>query len=166
MRSAPLHAPSKRACLQRVHVVSAPSPRPGLPGQSALSAGGRGRHRPLETRAPIALGHRGVGGDAAIGLGLGGGRGRSQVVRWVVVQRVEIREGTLRQQNISHCVLRICFTWFGPLGSGSYRSDKVVKGFRELRNRHAMKSIFYYKNSFPYLRGTTGPDTFLISIIL
>ena len=102
MRPAPLHAPSEWACLQRVHVVSAPSPRPrpGLPGQGALSAGGRGRHRPLQTRAPVALGHRGVGGDAAVGLGLGGGRGRRQVVRWVVVQRVEIREGTLRQQNI------------------------------------------------------------------
>ena len=25
-------------------------------------------------------------------------------------------------------------TWFGPLGSGSYRSDKVVKGFKELEN--------------------------------
>ena len=67
---------------------------------------------------------------------------------------------------ILFCFGYIRFTWFGPLGSGSYRSDRVVKGFRELRNVHAMKSIFYCENSFPHLRGTTGPDTFLISIIL
>ena len=88
---APLHSPGQWACLQSVQVTPL---TPRLPGQGALSAGGRGRHGPLDTRAPIT--HRGVGGDAAVGLRLRGRRSWRQVVRRVVVQRVEIRKGTLR----------------------------------------------------------------------
>ena len=152
VRPAPLHSPGQWACLQRVQVTPL---APRLPGQGALSAGGRGRHRPLETRAPVTLGHRGVGGDAAVGLRLRGRRGRRQVVRRVVVQRVEIRKGTLRQQDSR--LLKYCgssFTWLCPLGSGSYRSDREVKGFRELRN--AIYRILYCQNSL--LTSEAPPD--------
>ena len=54
-------------------------------------------------------------------------------------------------------------TWLGPLGRGSYLSVRVVRGFRELKY-----FMFYILSNILhlYLRGTTGPDTFLISIIL
>ena len=100
MSPAPLHSTCQWACLQSVQVTPL---APRLPGQCALSTGGRGRHGPLETRAPVTLGHRGVGGDAAVGLRLRGRRGRRQVVRRVVVQRVEIRKGTLRDLRYCYC---------------------------------------------------------------
>ena len=74
-----------------------------------------------------------------------------------MVQRVEISEGTLRQENgvslyydILFPEMLIYYTWFVPLGSGSYRSVRVVRGFKELRDVFAlMKIMFYFIHSSP-----------------
>ena len=61
------------------------------PDQRPVSAGGRGRHGTLQRGGPVRLGHGGVGGDGPVGLGLG----RGEVVGGVVVQAVQVSEGTL-----------------------------------------------------------------------